>query len=596
MGIDYESEEDDFYSDENLEKIGDDVEIQNEVKTPPFEGDVIENEDTGIEEDGTEEEVQPKSYSLNMGVDLEIEDDDDVSEEEIQPRSYSYSSDLELEVEDDDGEDDVLSPEERLRGFADKLISCCFGDKSIRTYALDKMMLFASPQLFRDENFILYSVLYTYRGRIKQIRLDEEFLKLFLNRNRGMIEKSRGFIDINAYGEIDGSVELGYISGVIKHFKRLVSMEELDETEFETLFEKYLIEYKTLEAQRVIKQAQVILLEGLTISRKRYFGFEDSSNFLRRRMAEIEGITDLQKGAGFITAREMLLEEKPQNKSYKVSDFDEITVLNEMYGGIYTAMFYQFLAPPKTGKSKLCARIVHTTVVKFCNNVTVWAQEGGKEAFLAQLRAIHFDYIYNTGVGIAEKKFGVSQDAILHDKFPSEELRQLELSSKLEFASNQDYGSIDFIDKPFEVETFIEDIQTSVKSNNSTLVVIDYLQLIGSATNKTERECVAKAYQLLLNYCKSANVAVLSPGQYKQEVIDRLIQSSSSGSNTEMRTAGGTSSEVIKTPDILFALWASTEDIANNSEKLISLPSRFSKVFPDTDLVVDLESCHFISV
>lgn len=554
---DVATEDDNFYSEENLATVED-----------------IKDNSPLSDKELVDEESMAKTYSLNpseLGMD-------------------------ELVLEDDgNDEDEVLSPEERLRIFADGILSSCVGNKGIKNYALDKLMLVSSPRLFRDENYILFSIFYNYRGKLKLINIDEEFIKLFLNRNRGLLQKSRGFIDINAYGEVDGSVELGYIGGVIKHFKRLVSMEEMSVTDFETCFEKYLLEFKAIEAEKVFNQASMILTDGLTIGRNKYFGFDDSNNFIKRRMAEIEGLVSMQNGSGFVTARELLMEEKEGNKSFKISDFDKLEALNKVYGGIYTGMFYQVVAPPKAGKTKFCSRVVHTTAVKFGNNVTVWAEEGGKDGFLAQLRAIHFDYTYNTGVDVINKKFGVSQDAILHDKFPNDELKQLELSSKIDLASNQDYGSIDFIDRPFEVETFLEDIDTSVKSNNSQLIVIDYLQIIGSAKNMSERERVAEAYRKLLDYCRTNNVAVLTPGQYKQETLESLL-SKSKTADADMRTAGGTSSEVIRTPDIIFAFWASTQDLINNSMKILSMPCRFNKAFPEIPVAIDFESCQFVSI
>lgn len=578
MGNNYETDDDDFYSEDNLSKVND-IDLSEEVSSEPI-----------ITDNTLEEEPQPKTYSLKVeGMeDMEME-------EEPQPKTYSLKIEgmEDMSVEDDN--DDILSPEERLNMFADSILSCCIGEKGIRNYALDKLLTFAKPQVFRNENFVIFTVLFNYRSKLKRINIDEEFLKLFLNRNRGILQKSRSYIDINAYGEIDGSVELGYISGVLKHFKRLASMEEISVPEFETCFEKYLIEFKAIETEKAYNQASIILTEGLTLGRKKYFGFEDSTNFLNRKIAEIKGLVDMQEGTGFTTAREMLNEEKETVKSEKVADWGRLKTLNDVYGGIYTGMFYQFIAPPKTGKSKLCAKETHIAAIEWGTNVSVWAIEGGKEAFLAQLRAIHFDYIYNRNVGITEKKFGVSQDVILHDKFPNDELKQLELSSKLDLASNEDYGSIDFIDRPFNVETFLEDIDTSIKSNNSRMLVIDYLQLIGSSTNIDERKAVADAYKKLLKYCKTNNIAVVSPGQYKQEAMDKLINMKDT-SQAEMRTAGGSSSEVIRTPDVIFALWATTQDITNNTIKIISMPGRFSKPFPQIDVITDFESCQFIEV
>lgn len=570
MSDNFVTEEDDFYSNENLSKV-EDLDLDKEEK---------------ISEENTVEEGSNKEDSNEEVA---------TAEDEPQAKTYTLKFDgmEEMVVEGDDS--DILSPEERMRMFVDNILSCCLGDKGIRNYAIDKLTSVAKPQLFRDENYVIFTVLFTYRSKLKRINIDEEFLKLFLNRNRGILQKSRSFIDINAYGEVDGSVELGYISGVLKHFKRLAAMEELSVVDFETYFEKYLVEFKAIETEKAYNQASIILTEGMTLGRKKYFGFDDSTNFLNRKLAEIKGLVDMQEGTGFTTAREMLNEEKETVKSEKVADWGRLKTLNEVYGGIYTGMFYQFIAPPKTGKTKLCARETHIAAVGWGTNVSVWAIEGGKEAFLAQLRAIHFDYIYNRNVNITERKFGVSQDAILHDKFPSEELKQLELSSKMDLASNQDYGSVDFIDRPFNVETFLEDIDISIKSNNSKMLVIDYLQLISSSTGLDERKAVADAYKNLLKYCKTNNIAVLSPGQYKQEVMDRLVAMKDT-SQAEMRTAGGSSSEVIRTPDVIFALWATTQDIANNSMKILSMPGRFSKPFPQVDVITDLESCQFIEV
>ena len=183
----------------------------------------------------------------------------------------------------------------------------------------------------------------------------------------------------------------------------------------------------------------------------------------------------------------------------------------------------------------------------------------------------------------------------MHDSFKNRELRELELSSKLDLATNQDYGSVDYIDRPFNVETFIEDIDTSVKENNSKMVIIDYLQLIGSANGISERERIANAYKELLVYCKQNNIAAISPAQFKQESFNDLI-SRKSVDGSDLRTAAGGSSEVLRTPDILFALWASVTDLQNNSMKIISLPSRMNKSFPNIDMRVDLATCQFISI
>ena len=518
---------------------------------------------------------------------------------EEEPGSLSTPSDLgslELDESDSDSEggEALYTPEERMSILADTLLSACFKKGDLRIFALDTLLALPSPTIFKNENYVLTSVLYAYKNRIRRISIDEEMIRMFLNRSRKIILDGTDYLDINAYGEIDGSNVLGYIGGTLKHYRRLLTLPDIDEGEFSLSMEKYLIEFKSLEAERAYQHARLILTEGATRGRKRLFGFDDSQNYLKRRLAEIEGLVNVSSGTGFTTHREMLQQEKSVKKSLKVADFGRLEPLNKVYGGVYTGMFYEIIAPPKAGKSKFTTKIAHIAAVEYGTNITVWAPEGGNDAFLAQLRAIHFDYMYNSGADVTEKKYGVSQEVIFHDRFPSEDLRSMEASSKLDLAVNPEYGTIDFIDKPFEVETFLEDIDTSVKSNNSKIIFIDYLQMITSA-RMDERSAVSLAYKTMLAYCRLNNVSVFSPAQYKQETFDKLAESKT-GSGIDLRTSGGVSSEVIRTPDIFFALWATTEDLANNTMKILSMPGRFCKPFPDIPVLTNLEVCQFIAV
>lgn len=579
----YDDEEDDFYS---YVEAGDEVDYDDEPSFP-FEID---------ESDIDEEEVvipQVNNIEENKVVSLEIEDDEDSVDSSVTVESRSTVSDN----SNSNNNNDILTQEEKMRYFSDKVISAIVGDKSIRRYAIGKLLSSTNPRLFRDENFIIFSVIYNYRDRIKNITIDTEFLSLYLDNNRKLIEKSSGYIDIHAYGEVEGSEALGYISGVIKHFNRLSGMSDMSEAEFDLNFEKYLVVFKAIEAQKIYAQSNQILIEGLKIGGKHLIGFDDSHNYSRRKLAELEGLVDMNQGTGFTSMNDVLMSKKEEGKKpTKISDFDKLEALNKHYGGFYTGNFYEVLAPSKAGKSKFCARVCHTTVVKYANNVTVWAHEGGNEAWTAQMRAIHFDYTYNEGASVADKKFGIDQDTILHDKYPNQDLRELELASSIDLASNSDYGRVDFIDRPFEVETFLDEIDTSVKANNSKLIIIDYLQLIGSSNPRmTERERISKAYKSLLSYCKKNNVAVLTPAQYKQDSIDALA-SKGDTSDAEMRTAGGGSSEVFRTPDIIFAFWASTADIRNNRMKVLSVPCRFNKPFAEIPCYMDLGTCQFVSL
>lgn len=558
------------------------------------------SETTGLDAVDNEGEVLTEVVfdSVNLG-DFSMDDDDG----EVKIKKPEKVSKVEGatplpkgDIGFDGDDEDILSSSEKLRLYSDKVISCLVGKKDVCKYARTRLLGVTRPELFRDENYILFSILSSYRDKIKRINIDEEFIQLYLYRNRKLINSSKTFINIHAYGDVDGQEDLAYISGVIKHFNRLCVMEELTEEDFETFLEKYLIEFKASEAQKIYAQGAMILNDGLQVGKRKLIGFEDSANYIKRRLADLEGLVDMNVGAGFVSMNDVLRDEVNDGRKHeKIGDFDHLTALTDVYGGIFTGLFYQIIAPPKAGKTKFCTRVCHTVSVKFGHNVSVWAQEGGKEAWTAQMRAIHFDYTYNTdSIDQKDRKFGIDQDVILKGVYPDQKLKELELSSKLDLDSNPEYGKVQYIDRPFEVETFIEDIDTSVKENGSKLVIIDYLQLIGSSTGVSERERIADAYKRLLVYCKKNNVAVLVPGQYTQNIFNEM-RNLSDISNVDMRTSAGGSAEVIRTPDIVFALWASTQDLLNNEMKIVSMPCRFAKPFPNISVYADLSVCDFIS-
>lgn len=491
---------------------------------------------------------------------------------------------------------EVLSPEQRMKGFGDILLASALGSSEVAIKNRHFLFGNARIELFRDENYIIYSLLYNFKDR--NITIDEEFVKLSLMRQQSLIEDASNArkIDINAYGEVDDSVTLGYIGGVMKYFSNLMKDEKVAPDEFQLVFEKYLIEYKAIETAKIYSDSLQIIGDGLKIGRKVLQGFEASRDYVKNNLARIEGVVDQNKGIGFINMAEVILNPKQGAKSVKISDFGALEELNNHYGGIYTGNLYTVMAPSKSGKSKFCARLAHTAMVNYGVNVSVWAFEGGYEAWTAQMRSIHFDFTYNTGVSATDVKIGVTQGAILHDRFPDgSPYKELEATSKLDLASNSAYGSTHFIDRPFRVETFLDEIDASVKANNSQMLIIDYLQLIDSEKSMSERERIATAYPRLLEYCKKNNIAVVSPAQYKQDVVDEL-QRKKDGEARDMRTAGGGSYEIIKTSDVIFALWASTEDLSNNKMTIMPMPTRFYDAIPEFDIYVDLGYCQFMSL
>ena len=484
---------------------------------------------------------------------------------------------------------DELLPEERLREFGDSLVASLFQpgqeSKDQRRY----MFSTVRPELFRNENYVLFRILYNLRDR-GDVLPDEDFIGLYLTRNKKVLLEADGkTLELSAYGEVDDDFATGYSAGVLAHFRRIKALGPLSESEFPLVLEKYRMEFQAVEAENLLYKG----LDTLSGGTEKKSGFEDASDLIRRGLGEIAGLVDSNKGSGFISLKDVFSSTSKIAEIYQVCDFGEIDELNEHYGGVYSSLLYTVLAPTKGGKSKFCARIVHNALVKESRNVTVWAPEGGPLMWGAQLRAIHFDHTYADPNSAQVVRFGVDQNAIMMNKYPSEEIKVQESMSWQDLQSNPAYGNIDFVDLEFNVETFIDNLDTSVKSNGSSLVVIDYMQLIGSSEGRlSKRERLSEAYPKLLDYAKKNNVAIISPAQYSQEAVKEMTR----GADGDQRTSAGESAEIIRSSDVIFALWSTVEDQQNSRSTLLSMPSRLAAAHPPIDLYVNYESCGFYSV
>ncbi len=486
-----------------------------------------------------------------------------------------------------------LTPEEKLSSLGTLLMQSVLSHTE--NGKLNRRSLFGhlNPKIFRNEDYVLFDVLYNFKD--KGVVPDAEFLKMYLLRNTKRLQESAEYIDLTAYADLDENPLVGYASAVLKHYNRIKQLPELEPEEFNLTIEKYKVEYSACEMAKAYTGARSILHDGEQHGRKFLQGYEDSVAYVKNKMAFIESLLDQTTGAGFIDSRTEGIIDKKEAKPTKIGDFGLIKELNEGLGGYYTSVFYSILAPTKGGKSKFTSRAIHNIVVENGHNVSVWAHEGGYEAWWAQLRAIHYEYLYIRNAEDGTRVVPVSQGDIMKNTFPSDEVRELEAASRLDLFTNEAYGNIYMIDRPFYAESFIDEVETSVQLNNSKAVLIDYLQLITSRDPKAAKsQTIGKAYQALLAYCKKRNVMAISPSQFTQETMSEMAKTG--GKGKELRTAGGESSEVVRTPDVNIALYATTEDLARREMTIKSMPSRLAEPFPDIKIYADLCSCVFASM
>ena len=113
--------------------------------------------------------------------------------------------------------------------------------------------------------------------------------------------------------------------------------------------------------------------------------------------------------------------------------------------------------------------------------------------------------------------------------------------------------------------------------------------------NISKSQAIGQAYQKLLDYAKKRNITVISPAQFTQDFMNEMAKAKD-GSSHEVRTAGGESSEIVRTPDINIALYATAEDLIRKEMTILSVPSRLASPFPAFKIYCDLKSCVFSSI
>ena len=518
---------------------------------------------------------------------------DGTDEEESKP----LESRIVFDDEDEDfSEEDTISAEERARIHADTVMTTLVQGGNANKDRRNFLYGNATPELFRDENFVLYSIMYGYRN--DNFPIDREFIETYLDLHPNLIENNSKRLDINAYGSVDGSAARGYAAGVVKYYDELIKRQPIDDETFFRSFENYLLYYQQIQGARLYSDAMTILQDGLKTRNKAGMlaGFEDSRDYLQRGIADIEGQINRNNGSGYISLREAITAPKAKNQVIMVTDFVDIQELTDHFGGLYTGQLITVVGPPKAGKSKLTARWVHNALMNG-KNVTVWPVEGGIEMWTAQLRAIHFDYTYNKGTtDPREQKVGISQQVILQDKYDEvglSEFRALEHASAQDLIGNGEYGQLDFVDRAFTVDTFLDSIDVSVKNNNSSMVAVDYMQLIQPNPGQTKQQALSTAYPRILDYAKKNNVLFVSPAQYSQEAVKNANKS---GMNSQdLRVSVGESSEIVRSSDIVIAMSGSTEDLRNHRVWFESIPSRFAEPFERFHVYADLATCNFVS-
>ena len=170
-------------------------------------------------------------------------------------------------------------------------------------------------------------------------------------------------------------------------------------------------------------------------------------------------------------------------------------------------------------------------------------------------------------------------------------------AARQKMAIGEKMGRLSFIEGTAYIEDFLDVLQNHYDNDNPfDVIVIDPLINIMSkysGGSKTER--VSEAYirmkDFVANKLKVPALAVI-PCQLKQSYVDFLR---AHPEETIDVTAGGESSETIRTPDYSIGLFSTKEERNSNIMKFYDVASRHNGSFDDFTARCYLGSCFFLS-
>lgn len=445
--------------------------------------------------------------------------------------------------------------------------------------------------IFENEYFVLFSILKEF----PRVTPNKEFVKVFLQTNRGQLSKHKN-IDLSTFKISDVDAYMEFSTSTLDLFDEC-RRKEVNNDDFYRAVEMFRMEYIASESIEILEKSSIIVSEGMREGRRDYAGYEDMRIYCKNKFLKLDNMLNKTERKGTIVYGYNDDEEEESGKVKLVCNYG-IEALDKALHGIYEGDMISLLAPAKGGKSRMATFLLHNAIVSGVP-VVMWSIENGYKGWEALLRARHFMYFYENKSATGEVKRFIDADMIRKGELPPD-LSDMELASWMDLKANTKYGRIANIDEDFDADTFLEVLDNAVNMTGAKLVCIDYLQLItaGKGRNgESKNDRISEAYKKVLQYLKSKKIAGIFPAQLKQTVVGSLNKVNGEDLiNTELRDSAGESYEVIKTPDVNLSLYATMEDLRQGSIKLLSIPSRNSPPFEPIELACDLGTCTFTSV
>lgn len=450
--------------------------------------------------------------------------------------------------------------------------------------------------IFQNEYAIFYSII-----KIKKITIfDANDVSTILENNRDLVldspyvDLSKMMVTSTGAPVTDDEKIAAIIANMVDKLKEL-SNRVVSEAEFNSscvIFIDYFKNQYMLETAQLM--SRIMSDEGAEIKKPgkrtiKYIGFDDTKRFYNERTKVLNELSEQNRVRTTIIDSEWY--NKEQQMENTVDDKALLTIgikaIDEITGELRRSNMLGILGPPKGGKTRFTNYLVRRALMKGLN-VCVWPLEGTKEEWMSMQTA---SYIAQKN---GEKHIFIDSKNILQRKLDSPQEREIVQSAKFEMVSNPSYGQLSFIESAAYIEDFISILESHYDNDNPfDVIVIDSLVNILSKTGRNKVDRISAAYMelkdFISNRMKRPALAII-PAQLKQDVVDYLR---SHPNETIDVTAGGESSETVRSPDEVLGLFSTKQERAAGYMKIYSVASRHSAAFDDIQVRASLKCCYF---
>lgn len=447
--------------------------------------------------------------------------------------------------------------------------------------------------IFQDEYALFYEVIKSLK--IKFFTPNQ--ITGIIDRNRDLVLDSP-YIDMNRWAMTSDGKQatedekiIAFTQNVVDILKdlstRIVEVDEFDSAI--EIFKEYYIGQASLETAQnmtLILGESGLMIQSTNKRRKLYKGVEDANRYYDERQSIIRKLTAEEALDSTVVddnwlEKDLAKDDKPDEEGILDTG---LSVIDEVTGKFRRSNVITILGPTKGGKTRFTNHLVNRALSAGLN-VCVWPQEGSKEEWIA-----------NQVACLIMNKQGIPYDSkrILERDYADDEMRKYCKAAKSEIALDTRRGRLSFMTGTAYVEDFIAELDNHYRKDNQfDVIVIDPLVNIQSRHGKQKVDRIGTAYTLLKDYISNKmekKALALVPAQLKQDVIDSLRRNP--GDTIDI-TAGGESSETIRSADEVIGLFSSKEERNLNQMKIYSVASRHSGNFPDFTAGCMLGCCYF---